>query len=252
MDDWVYALTVYNGELIAGGHFTTAGGVTCDYIAAWGPAGACCYADGSCQVSTQSACTGNFIGVGTVCIPNPCPQPEGACCFADWTCNELTEADCLGAGGQWLGFGTDCDPNPCPPMICYTPAALSAQCELGTNPQPQTFTVRNCGSGIMNYTITVDADWLWCDPVEGQSSGEQDQITVYYDTTSLPAGQYEATITITAPLATNSPQSIPVSLNVSAYSWQPLGSGMNNTVYALTVYNGELIAGGRLHLPPAA
>jgi len=28
------------------------------------------------------------------------------------------------------------------------------------------------------------------------------------------------------------------------YAWYPLGSGMNNTVYALTVYNGELIAGG--------
>jgi hypothetical protein len=30
-------------------------------------------------------------------------------------------------------------------------------------------------------------------------------------------------------------------------AWQPLGSGMNNEVYALTVYNGELIAGGRVH-----
>ena len=29
------ALTVYNGELIAGGRFTTAGGVTCNYIARW-------------------------------------------------------------------------------------------------------------------------------------------------------------------------------------------------------------------------
>ncbi len=27
-------------------------------------------------------------------------------------------------------------------------------------------------------------------------------------------------------------------------NWQPLGSGMSNDVYALTVYNGELIAGG--------
>ena len=29
------ALTVYNGELIAGGYFTTAGGVPCNYIARW-------------------------------------------------------------------------------------------------------------------------------------------------------------------------------------------------------------------------
>ena len=31
----VCALTVYNGELIAGGWFTTAGGVTCNCIARW-------------------------------------------------------------------------------------------------------------------------------------------------------------------------------------------------------------------------
>jgi peptidoglycan hydrolase-like amidase len=30
-----YALTVYNGELIAGGEFTYAGGVTCNGIARW-------------------------------------------------------------------------------------------------------------------------------------------------------------------------------------------------------------------------
>jgi hypothetical protein len=34
----VYALTVYNGELIAGGNFTTAGGNVSAYWARWGPA----------------------------------------------------------------------------------------------------------------------------------------------------------------------------------------------------------------------
>jgi hypothetical protein len=35
MDTWVQALTVYSGELIAGGLFTTAGGVAANNIAAW-------------------------------------------------------------------------------------------------------------------------------------------------------------------------------------------------------------------------
>jgi len=35
MDLGVTALAVYNGELIAGGDFTTAGGVTCHHIARW-------------------------------------------------------------------------------------------------------------------------------------------------------------------------------------------------------------------------
>jgi len=32
---YVNALTVYNGELIAGGYFSTAGGATCTHIARW-------------------------------------------------------------------------------------------------------------------------------------------------------------------------------------------------------------------------
>jgi hypothetical protein len=38
-----------------------------------------------------------------------------------------------------------------------------------------------------------------------------------------------------------------VANNIAAWdgnSWQPLGSGINGSVRALTVYNGELIAGG--------
>ena len=33
-------------------------------------------------------------------------------------------------------------------------------------------------------------------------------------------------------------------------NWMPLGSGMNGQVTALTVYNGELIAGGNFYLMP--
>ena len=33
--DWVYATTVYNGDLIAGGAFTWAGGVPANHIAKW-------------------------------------------------------------------------------------------------------------------------------------------------------------------------------------------------------------------------
>lgn len=35
MSDWVYASTVYNGDLIVGGKFTAAGGVNADHIARW-------------------------------------------------------------------------------------------------------------------------------------------------------------------------------------------------------------------------
>lgn len=35
MNDWVYASTVYNGDLIVGGNFTDAGGVSANHIARW-------------------------------------------------------------------------------------------------------------------------------------------------------------------------------------------------------------------------
>ncbi|MCK4340219.1 MAG: S8 family serine peptidase [Phycisphaerae bacterium] len=79
------------------------------------PEGACCFADGSCLVQTQSDCSATWLGAGTTCLPNPCPQPQGACCYADGSCLFTTLAGC---GGSWLGMGTDCDPNPCPPPGC--------------------------------------------------------------------------------------------------------------------------------------
>ncbi len=39
------------------------------------PEGACCFADGSCVVSTEAGCEGSYEGDDTVCDPNPCPLP---------------------------------------------------------------------------------------------------------------------------------------------------------------------------------
>lgn len=35
--------------------------------------GACCLSDGSCTITTQTDCAGQYMGNGTVCDPNPCP-----------------------------------------------------------------------------------------------------------------------------------------------------------------------------------
>ncbi len=77
-----------------------------------GPAmGACCYADGSCAVTTEADCAGTWQGLYTSCDPNPCEPVVGACCYADGACSVVMEVNCV---GTWAGVGTDCCPNPCP------------------------------------------------------------------------------------------------------------------------------------------
>jgi hypothetical protein len=71
-------------------------------------------------VISESACAdspGTFLGNGTVCDPNPCPQP-GACCSSSGFCQVLDEEPCTGQGGVYLGDGTSCDPNPCETGAC--------------------------------------------------------------------------------------------------------------------------------------
>ena len=88
----VQALTVYDGELIAGGNFTTAGGNISRYWARWScPHGACCFADGHCEIQTQIDCTAagaSYKGDATMCAPSPCLCPgdmncDGSVTFAD-------------------------------------------------------------------------------------------------------------------------------------------------------------------------
>lgn len=40
----------------------------------------------------------------------------GACCFPDGSCTPSTESACEGVGGVYQGDGTTCSPNPCEPV----------------------------------------------------------------------------------------------------------------------------------------
>ena len=54
---------------------------------------ACCYADGSCAVTTELDCTGVWHAEWADCLVAECPQPTAACCYADGTCAVTTELD---------------------------------------------------------------------------------------------------------------------------------------------------------------
>ncbi|HPD32420.1 MAG TPA: hypothetical protein PLL20_20700 [Phycisphaerae bacterium] len=106
-------------------------------------------------------------------------------------------------------------PEGAAPSISRSPATLSPSCTEGSNASNQTFTVANNGLGVLNYSISDNVSWLSCSPTSGTSTGEQDTITVTYLTSGLSAGTYYGTITVSDPNASNSPQTIAVTLTVN-------------------------------------
>ncbi len=100
------------------------------------------------------------------------------------------------------------------PMIVIAPPTIQRSTVAGTNLSDDTFTVQNGGLGTLNYTITDDADWLGVSPESGTSTGEVDPIQISYDTAGLEIGTHQATITVTSPDATNSPETLAVTVEI--------------------------------------
>ncbi len=93
----------------------------------------------------------------------------------------------------------------------------------GVKTSCQDLAINNNGTGILNWSIDDDADWLICNPTSGTGDGS---VTVTVDVSGLPAGTYTGSLSITDPIATNSPYTVPVNLTVIAASndQPPFGS----------------------------
>ena len=81
----------------------------------------------------------------------------------------------------------------------------------GISTSSQSLFVDNSGGGTLNWSITDDSAWLNCSPSSGTNAGS---VTVSVDVTGLSAGTYTGTITVSDATATNSPQTVSVTLNV--------------------------------------
>lgn len=91
------------------------------------------------------------------------------------------------------------------------------------NPPSQTFRISNTAAGTLNWTASDDAEWLTCSPDAATGGAE---VTVSADITGLTVGTYNATITVSDPLAVDSPQTIAVTLNIknASEAEKPFGS----------------------------
>jgi len=87
--------------------------------------------------------------------------------------------------------------------------------EDGPNPSPQTFKIKNTGTAALDYKITKNAAWLNINPTSGTVKTGERSHKVSVNIGGLSEGSYTGTITITDPKATNSPQKINVTLDIS-------------------------------------
>lgn len=89
--------------------------------------------------------------------------------------------------------------------------ALNFGCVTGQSTGTQTFAVEVTGNGTYNWTTSSDQSWLRCSPATGTNNGV---VSVDIDAEHLPVGTYNGLISVTCPSASNSPQTVSVTLKV--------------------------------------
>ncbi len=122
------------------------------------------------------------------------------------------------------------------PAIGLNPATLTYAAQVGQDPPAQTVTVTNTGAGTLNWSGTVDQTWLGVSPTSGAlAAGASQIVTVTVTSAALAAGPYAATITVSDPAASNTPQTVAVDLTVSATP----AIGLNPTTLTYAAQTGQ-------------
>ncbi|MCG3154259.1 MAG: hypothetical protein DKINENOH_00853 [bacterium] len=125
-----------------------------------------------------------------------------------------------GFAGEAFVFPNETSPSPA--TIRLTPASFQfTATQGGNNPAAQVLVIGNSGvsGSTLNWSATDNANWLSLSPTSGSVvAGGNQNATLSVNTTGMVAGTYNATITVTDPNATNSPQTASVMLTIQALS----------------------------------
>ena len=100
------------------------------------------------------------------------------------------------------------------PAIACSPASFSSVAYVDGPPDEQTISIRNSGSGLLEWEIVEQCPWLEVSPSSGQSAGEIAEVVVSIDASELSIGIYAGTFDIVASGAVNSPRTVHVTLRV--------------------------------------
>jgi hypothetical protein len=126
----------------------------------------------------------------------------------------LTKADGSSLAPQFkkgkivVGEGT-----PPQPIIALSPTSFSFNAIIGEpNPPTQALNITNAGEGTLNWSASWQSTWLSVMPTGGTAPSSPG---VAVNISGLTAGTYYDTITVSSPTAINTPQYVPVTLNVA-------------------------------------
>jgi len=104
------------------------------------------------------------------------------------------------------------------PQISLNPSSLVIDApEGGPAPAPSTLTVQNSGDGKLKWTATPSDPWLHVSPATSTlNKSESIDLAVSVDLSGLAPGTHTATIQVSDPMASNSPQTCSVTLHVNS------------------------------------
>ncbi len=101
-----------------------------------------------------------------------------------------------------------------PPVLSVSPSSLSfAAVAGGSNPASQSVQINNNGGGTLSFTDSKSQSWLIVSPSSGAAPAT---LTAGVNITGLQAGTYTDSIQVSAAGAQNSPQTVSVTLTISA------------------------------------
>jgi len=245
----VDALTVYNGELIAGGYFITAGGLDVNYIARWD--GSSWQSLGGGMNGTVFALTvyndqliagGNFTKAGDVNADyiarwdGSSWQPLGNGMNGAVYALSVYDGQLIAGGGFTTAGGISAN------RIARWDDSTWQPLGSGMNGAIYALTVYNdqliaggnfYTAGGINANRIAHWDGGEWQPLGSGMNAEVRALTVYNSEVVAGGGFTNAGGVDANGIA-----------RWNGSNWLPLGSGTNNPVSALTVYDGELIAGG--------
>ena len=114
---------------------------------------------------------------------------------------------------EWTGPVTYADTACAPPAnLVVSPSALTFEGVEGEgNPASQSFNVSSDGDPV-DYAVSTSAGWITPAPASGTTP---EDVQVAVDISTLTAGTYNETLTVTSSTAANSPQTVAITVNIA-------------------------------------